>query len=89
PNRPLINAIGLAAGLLVAVFLVLALEYVSPTVKTEQEITEQFGVPVMGEIPWVTTAAQRSAARRKLLFAGAGSTLLFAAYAAMFVLTWK
>jgi polysaccharide biosynthesis transport protein len=85
PNRPLIDALGLLAGLSLGVLMVLALEVFDPAVKTEQEINEQLNVPVFGEIPWIATeASQRRQVLRTRLAAG-GNALLVLAYLAVIV----
>lgn len=80
PNRPLIDGVGLFVGLGAAVFLVIVLEIVNPSVKTEREVIERLKAPLFGEIPWIVT---RSSRRRRLLwtaFAVSGNTVLAVGY---------
>ncbi len=48
PNRPLIDGIAAAAGLAIALFIVVMLEIFDATVKTERELRERLKVPVFG-----------------------------------------
>jgi polysaccharide chain length determinant protein (PEP-CTERM system associated) len=80
PNRLLIDAAGAVAGLALALFLVVALEIASPTVKTEREISETLGVPIMGEIPRSTTTVNNRRERFWGLLAASGNLLLALGY---------
>jgi len=51
PNKPLNTAIGAILGLMIAVGLVLLIEMLDLRVKTEDELVEKFGIPVIGSIP--------------------------------------
>jgi capsular polysaccharide biosynthesis protein len=52
--KPLINiAIAFFLGLMVSVGLVLLLEYLDNTVKTQEDIEKSLGIPVIGLIPYV------------------------------------
>lgn len=59
PNRPLIDGIGAAAGLVVSLLVVAILELLNPAVKTEREVLERLKVPVFGEIPRLTMKSHR------------------------------
>lgn len=61
PNRPLIDSLGLVAGLGVALFLVLALEILDGTVKSSKELSERVKTPMLVEMPWI---AMKSGKRR-------------------------
>jgi hypothetical protein len=79
PNRPLIEILGLAAGLALGLLTAFALEFFDPAVKTEQEIHEQLNVPVFGEIPWIPTeGSQRRHLLRTRLAAGGNAVLVLA-----------
>jgi polysaccharide chain length determinant protein (PEP-CTERM system associated) len=51
PNRPLISAIGTAAGLVISFLVVAIVELTDASVKTKREIVDRLRVPVFGEIP--------------------------------------
>ncbi len=53
PNRVKNVVIGAAAGLVAAVGIAFLLEYLDRSVKTEEQVTEILGVPVLGVIPRV------------------------------------
>jgi capsular polysaccharide biosynthesis protein len=53
PNRVKNVVIGAAAGLVAAVGLAFLLEYLDRSVKSEEQVTEILGVPVLGVIPRV------------------------------------
>jgi polysaccharide chain length determinant protein (PEP-CTERM system associated) len=81
PDRRLINGGGLAAGLLLGLFMVVMLEAFNPTVKSSQEIMEIVAAPVLAEVPILTTKQDLRSARFKNLLGAAASTaaaLLFA-----------
>jgi len=80
PNRLLIDGIGTAAGLVLALALVALLELLSPTVKTEREVRERLGVPVFGEIPRITTASERRQRRVWTVLTASGNLVLAVAY---------
>lgn len=65
PNRPLIDVLGLVVGLGLALFLVVLIEILNSTVKTQRELTDRLKAPVFGEIPWLMTKSSR---RRRLLW---------------------
>jgi polysaccharide biosynthesis transport protein len=83
PNRPLIDGLGLAGGLLVALALVLALELLDETMKTEREVGERFQVPIFGEIPWFMTKAAKRRRTIRAAFAVCGNTVLALGYAVL------
>ena len=51
PNRPLIDAAGLATGFVLGIALALLLEMMDPTLRTVRELKALVPVPVLGEIP--------------------------------------
>ena len=55
PNRPLLDALGLGAGFILALVLVFILEVVDRTIKTQRELAERLKAPIFGEIPWRAT----------------------------------
>ena len=56
PNLTLNAAIGLVIGAMSGIFLVFLLEFMDKTVKTEQEVEQLIGLPVLGMIPVITAA---------------------------------
>ena len=51
PNRPLYIAVGLLAGLFVAVAIVVIADMLNTKVRGEDELEELLGIPVIGRIP--------------------------------------
>lgn len=51
PNTVLNTAIGAILGLMIAVGLVLLIEMLDVRIKTEDELVDKFGIPVIGSIP--------------------------------------
>jgi succinoglycan biosynthesis transport protein ExoP len=88
PNRPLINMIGLAAGLLIGLASALGVEVSDPSVKTEREVVGQLGAPVFGEIPWLPTKRQSRKELMRTIFASLGSAALVAVYVIVVIMTW-
>lgn len=80
PNRLLIDAIGLVAGLFLSGVLGVALEMFGREVTTEQEIRDSIRSPVLGEIPWILTEATRRRQTLRLRLAAAGSAFLILMY---------
>ncbi len=64
--QPLMNiAIALVVGLMLGVGLAFLLEYLDNTLKTEQDIEQTLGLPVLGSIPTIKeTAAENSRASK-------------------------
>jgi succinoglycan biosynthesis transport protein ExoP len=80
PDRPLLDLMGLAAGLVFGFVGVLALEVSDLSVKTEQEVINHVGAPVFGDVPWLPTPVSNHRRRLHTIFACAGSVLLAAVY---------
>ncbi|HEY7406218.1 MAG TPA: XrtA system polysaccharide chain length determinant [Candidatus Angelobacter sp.] len=74
PDRRLIDGGGLAAGLLLGLFLAVMLETFDPTVKSAQEILGIVAGPVLAEVPVLTTKQDLRKARFKNLLGAAAST---------------
>jgi len=81
PNRLLIDIGGLGAGLVLAIFLALALEIINPSVKTTREISDRLKVPVIGEVPWLVNSSSRIKLRLRGAFAAGASVVLALGYA--------
>jgi capsular polysaccharide biosynthesis protein len=80
PNRKLFDGVGLGAGLIVALLLVLVLEIISPAVKTEREISETLGAPIFGALPILTTSSDNRSRRFWTALAATGNLLLAVGY---------
>jgi succinoglycan biosynthesis transport protein ExoP len=80
PNRPLIDLLGLVAGLATALFLVLGLEILDTTVKTQRELSERIKAPVFGEIPWLITSSNKKQGRFWTTLAVTGNMVLALGY---------
>ena len=80
PNRPLIDGLALAGGLAIGAFLALVFELMDPTVKTEREIKDAFQVPILAEVPWVVTVADKRRKRMHLWIAVAVNCVLALGY---------
>jgi succinoglycan biosynthesis transport protein ExoP len=89
PNRPIINWAGLGAGFIVSLAAAFALEILSPSVKTEKEVTSQLGMPIFGEVPWLPTEAHARLQHSRAVYAGVCSAVLAAAFAALMVVSWR
>jgi len=89
PNRPIIDWAGLGAGFIVSLAVAFALEILSPSVKTENEVTSQLGMPVFGEVPWLPTEAHTRLQHSRALYAGVFSAVLAAAFATLMVVSWR
>lgn len=59
PNRPLIAATGIAAGLAIAFALVAALELLNGTVRRPVEITRGLGITPLATLPYISTSKER------------------------------
>jgi len=75
PDRRLMDAGGLAAGLLLGLLVVVLLELLDPTVKSTREIMEMLTVPVLAEIPELITNRDRQNDRMRNLLGAAGSAV--------------
>jgi len=87
PNRPLLDAAGLVAGVLVGAFLAFLVEFVDGSIKTTRQASDEMGTTILAEIPGIATKAER---RRSLVFTIAAAScnlFLFFAYAAVVVLS--
>jgi succinoglycan biosynthesis transport protein ExoP len=62
PNRPLIDSIGVGAGLIISLLVLAIAELLDPAVKTEREVLDRLKVPIFGEVPRLTL---RSGNRRR------------------------
>jgi succinoglycan biosynthesis transport protein ExoP len=89
PNRPLFDALGLGAGLVIGILLALGLEVLDTTVKTSREVTEKLDAPVFGEIPWIGTDVGKRRQRLRLLVAASSNAVLMLAYLAVVAISLR
>lgn len=67
PNRKLITAAGLGAGMLLSIGLVMLLELLNRTIRRPAELVRSLGITPFGTVPYIPTIEelrQKSAARR-------------------------
>ena len=64
PNRVRNVILGALIGLVIGVGLAFLLEYLDRSVKSEEQITEILGVPVLGSIPVIVTDQSQGGSRR-------------------------
>jgi protein tyrosine kinase modulator len=78
PNRPMMNFMGMAAGLGLGIALVGLLEYRDSSFKTDTEVTTVLTLPVLAVVPLMQSDEDRDRATRRRLFMGfgLGSTVL-------------
>lgn len=72
PNRLLIDGVGFGGGLVLALILVVVIELLDGTVKTERELHARLKVPVFGNVPWLpaTPAPRGSRIRNGIVASG-------------------
>jgi hypothetical protein len=78
PNRVLINIMGLVGGLALGLGLVALLEYRDTTFKTDSELANVLGLPVLAVVPLMRSDSERRTAFRRSLALNVGlaSTVL-------------
>ena len=86
PNRVLIDVLALAVGFGLGLATAFVREIMDPSVKTEREIMEMLGAPIMAYIPWLQTLGFRERQLRKNLFLSACSAVLAGTYLLMVAL---
>jgi polysaccharide chain length determinant protein (PEP-CTERM system associated) len=74
PDRRLIDGGGLAAGLMLGLFMAVMFEAFNPTVKSSQEILDIVAAPVLAEVPILTTKQDLRTMRFRNLLGAAAST---------------
>jgi uncharacterized protein involved in exopolysaccharide biosynthesis len=81
PDRGLIDGIAVGAGFAISLVLVLLLEILDATVKTEREVRDQLKAPIFGEIPRLTTKSESRRRRWWNAVAATGNLVLALGYA--------
>jgi polysaccharide chain length determinant protein (PEP-CTERM system associated) len=87
PNRPRMNAMGAAGGLLLGLALIALLEYRDTSVRTDEDVTLSLALPVLAVIPLMITTNERKRSRRRTVVAAAASLVLMMSVLAFAV--WK
>jgi len=80
PNRPLLDIVGLGAGLIVGLLLAVGLEILDGTVKTKRELNDRLSSPVFAEIPWFMTDSRKKRQRIWAALAVSGNLILALGY---------
>ncbi|MFR3684821.1 MAG: YveK family protein [Enterococcus sp.] len=65
PNKKLTIAAGLLIGLMLGVFLAVALELLDRTIKESKTITDEFGLTLLGNVPELTSKELNAKIRRE------------------------
>ncbi|MGH9387870.1 MAG: GumC family protein [Vicinamibacterales bacterium] len=88
PNRPLISAMGLGAGLFIGLAIVIFLEYRDSSFKTDDEIGSLLGLPVLAVVPVMRSDQERRrlGLRRLVLGVSLSSTVAVCAAIVMYTL---
>jgi uncharacterized protein involved in exopolysaccharide biosynthesis len=84
PNRMLINAAGLAAGLGLGLALAIGTELLGTTITTAEQVTASTGIPVLEVVPLIQTQAGRLRRKKRLILGAACGAV--ATVVAMFVM---
>lgn len=85
PNRRLIALAGMGGGLAAGLALVLLLEFRDQTFRSDRDIQNALGLPVLAMIPHMSNAAERQK-RRRLIAWGASAAVVLMAVAAVIAL---
>jgi hypothetical protein len=77
PNRPLINLIGMTAGFVIGIGLIVLLEYRDTSFTTDEEVVSLLGLPVLAVVPVMLSQADivRVGRRKLILSLGLGGTV--------------
>jgi uncharacterized protein involved in exopolysaccharide biosynthesis len=89
PNRVRLNSLGTAAGGVLALGLILLLEWRDTTLKSDEDVRVATGLPVLAFVPVLVTRRDRQRAHRRRVVAGVATAvalLVMAAVAAFWVL---
>ena len=76
PNRPLINLMGAAVGLLFGIVLVGVQEYRDTSFSNEEDVIRLLGVPVLARIPLMVTALDQEMLKRRRLVTSVAAVVM-------------
>ena len=89
PNRPLLDLLGLVGGFFLSLFVVVALEVIDSTVKTQRELSERLNIPIFVEIPWHTTKVAKKRSWATAALAAGGNLVLAVAYGGLLTMALR
>ncbi|HMJ85614.1 MAG TPA: Wzz/FepE/Etk N-terminal domain-containing protein [Vicinamibacterales bacterium] len=87
PNRPQLQGMGLAAGIGFGMALMVLIEYLDKTLKSEADVTAALNLLVLATVPILPEIGSRVARRRKLIAISA--TLLLTVAAGAAAVAWR
>ena len=87
PNRPQLQSMGLAAGAGFGLALMVLIEYLDKTLKSEADVTAALNLLVLATVPVLPDIGSRMARRRKLIAISA--TVLFTVAAGAAAVAWR
>jgi polysaccharide chain length determinant protein (PEP-CTERM system associated) len=87
PNRRFIALGGIVGGLAIGIGLIVLLEFRDQTFRTDRDIVQALGLPVLAMIPRMPNAAERRVHRRRMMLAASGAVVTLAVIAVV-ALTW-
>jgi len=87
PNRRMIAAAGVAGGLGLGIALVILLELRDKTFRSDIDVQQALGLPVLAMIPHMVNTEERTK-RRRLILLGASAAVVTLAVAAVFAAQW-
>jgi polysaccharide chain length determinant protein (PEP-CTERM system associated) len=87
PNRPQLQSMGLAAGIGFGIALMVLIEYLDKTLKSEADVTAALNLLVLATVPILPEIGSRVARRRKLIAISA--TVLFTVAAGAAAVAWR
>lgn len=85
PNRPLLDAVGLAGGIGLGCLVAFILEVLDPTIRSEAEIP----IMILGHVPVLPSPEDTRAHRRRTLFALSATTMMSFAFLLLCFLSRK
>ena len=86
PNRPQLQSIGLAAGIAFGIALMVLIEYLDKTLKSEADVTAALNLLVLATVPILPEVGSRVGRRRRLIAISA--TVLFSVAAGAAAVAW-
>jgi uncharacterized protein involved in exopolysaccharide biosynthesis len=87
PNRPQLHSLGLLAGISLGVALMVVIEYLDKTLKSEADVTAALNLLVLATVPILPEVGGLAGRRRKLIAVSA--MVLFTAAAGAAAVAWR